>query len=109
MTAAAGVPCREAVSRLWEYLDGELAGPDAEAIREHLETCARCFPHTEFQRAYRDYMARTGQGGLPPEVRRRVFQALLSEMGSAGNGGAEAAPGAPGTLRTLLDRIFGKG
>jgi mycothiol system anti-sigma-R factor len=104
MSAVAGVTCREAVSRLWEYLDGQLAGPDAAAIREHLETCARCFPHTEFQRAYRDFMAQGGQASLPPEVRRRVFQALLDEMGS-GDGDAGGASAEPGSLRALLDRM----
>jgi len=106
MTAVAGVPCRDAVSRLWEYLDGELAGPDADAIRQHLETCARCFPHTEFQRAYREYMAQSAHAPLPPELRRRVFEALLAEMDA---GGAADAPRAPGSLRALIDRVFGKG
>jgi anti-sigma factor (TIGR02949 family) len=111
---AGAVTCREAVSRLWEYLDGELQAENADAIREHLETCSRCYPHTDFQRAYQRFLARTAEMPLPPGLRRRVFEAILADDARAGAPGAGPAPGgnAPPRrrwdVRGWLGRIFGR-
>jgi anti-sigma factor (TIGR02949 family) len=114
---ANAVTCREAVSRLWEYLDGELEAGDAGAIREHLETCSRCYPHTDFQRAYQRFLARTAHMPVPPDLRRRVFEAIIAEDAGGGPGaGPTSADGAPATggarrrwnVRGLLGRIFGR-
>ncbi len=41
--------CREVISRLWEYLDGELPPDEAHRIRLHLAKCAHCNPQYKFQ------------------------------------------------------------
>jgi anti-sigma factor (TIGR02949 family) len=110
-TAAGAVTCREAVSRLWEYLDGELAAENADAVRAHLETCARCWPHTDFQRAYQRFLARTADMPVPPGLRRRVFEAILAEDGGAPPPAPSPVDGpARGrwNVRGLLGRIFGR-
>lgn len=104
------VPCREAVMRLWEYLDGELSGPDAPVVAQHLETCRRCWPHTDFQRAYQRFLAQTADMPVPPGLRRKVFEALLAEesAGDLPRPRDSEAPSAPArwNVRTLLGRIF---
>ncbi|MDB4948339.1 MAG: hypothetical protein JWM27_988 [Gemmatimonadetes bacterium] len=105
------VPCRQAVSQLWEYLDGELRGADAETIREHLETCARCCPHTDFQRAYQRFLARTADMPVPPGLRRRVFEAILAEDAGSSAGSSAEGRGVRRPrwdVRALLGRIFGR-
>jgi anti-sigma factor (TIGR02949 family) len=104
------VPCREAVMRLWEYLDGELSGPDAPAVAQHLESCRRCWPHTDFQRAYQRFLAQTADMPVPPGLRRKVFEALLAEESggdrppSTDSGGPSAPP--RWNVLALLGRIF---
>lgn len=44
--------CPEVVRRLWEYLDGELAAEEAGAVRLHLESCSRCRPACQCDRAF---------------------------------------------------------
>ena len=102
------VPCREAVARLWEYLDGELSGPDAPAVAQHLESCRRCWPHTDFQRAYQRFLAQTADMSVPPDLRRRVFEALLFEE----SGGDPPPPtdvhGPPAPVRWTLGAFLGR-
>ena len=53
--APGGAPpldCHAAVRRLWDYLDGRLALPDAQAVDAHLAACANCPPHFDFERAF---------------------------------------------------------
>jgi anti-sigma factor (TIGR02949 family) len=105
---AASVTCRDAVSRLWEYLDGELQAGNADAIRDHLETCSRCYPHTDFQRAYQRFLARTASMPVPPGLRRRVFEAILAEDAQGGGAvpPADAGPPRRWNVRAFLGRIF---
>jgi anti-sigma factor (TIGR02949 family) len=104
VSAGQALSCREAVSRLWEYLDGELPNEQEPAVREHLETCARCFPHTDFQRAYQTFIARMADMPVPPGLRRRVFEAILAEEAAS-----SAPPRRRWDVRAILGRIFGRG
>lgn len=77
--------CHEAMGRLWEFLDGEMPVEDRRALERHLEVCGRCFPAYDFQRAYLEYTQNlAAQAVPPPELRRRLFQALL-EMDAEGS------------------------
>lgn len=74
------IPCEDALARLWEFLDGELSLEERDQVRRHLEVCRRCYPHYDFQRAYRRYVRRLAERErAPEECRRRLFQALLEE------------------------------
>ncbi len=44
--------CREAVSRLWDYLDRELVEIEVMAVDAHLRECDRCPAHFEFERVF---------------------------------------------------------
>lgn len=74
--------CKKAVSRLYEYLDGELEFETADAVREHLEACQRCYPHLRFTAAFRDALHRAAQKQpcCPDELRERIAR-TLSEAG----------------------------
>ena len=78
--------CGEAMSRLWDYIDGELTPESAAAVRTHLDACARCFPELDFHRGFCEFLRRTCEEPIPPELRRRVFLSLLREEAAAGTG-----------------------
>ena len=73
------IDCREAVRRMWDYLEQELASAPTSELEGHLETCRRCCGELEFSRRLRDMVAVKEQGtGMPPDVRSRV-ELLLGE------------------------------
>lgn len=79
MSGAGALSCREAVERLWAYIDGELDPGEAGAVRIHLEACRQCYPHYDFQKAFCQFVRSGRQDTVPPEVRRRIFLRLLAE------------------------------
>lgn len=66
------IRCREAVERLWAYLDDELDEAGHLAVEEHLRTCLRCCGEVEFARQVRDVLATRGRPDLPGDVERRL-------------------------------------
>ena len=42
--------CEEAIRKLLEYLDHELAHTDHEAMQNHLHTCRSCYTRMEFEK-----------------------------------------------------------
>ena len=72
--------CREAVERLYEYLDRELT-PEAEReVRQHLEACRPCGQHFDFEQAFLKFVAaRCRTRAAPPELKRRILRELFDE------------------------------
>jgi mycothiol system anti-sigma-R factor len=67
------IDCREAVRRMWAYLDHELAATPVSEFEAHLETCQRCCGELEFSRHLRELVAdRQGVPPVPPELRSRI-------------------------------------
>lgn len=66
------IRCREAVHRLWAYLDDELDEVDRKAVDEHLERCLRCCGEVEFARELRGTLASRSQPDLPDDVQARL-------------------------------------
>ena len=80
MTMSDKVDCTAAMRQLWDYLDEELNTERMGKVREHLESCQRCWPHHDFERAFLDALARTRSERLmPDELRRRVLASLEGE------------------------------
>jgi mycothiol system anti-sigma-R factor len=73
------VSCRETMEQLWALLDRELDAGDTARLEAHLAACQHCYPEYDFQRAFRSFLAATCQHEAPPELRRRIFMALLEE------------------------------
>ena len=75
--------CREALERIYEYLDGELTPELDERIRAHLAACRRCFPTFEHERVFLRFIQQRAQiEQAPPSLRKRIFRALLHEGGA---------------------------
>lgn len=55
-----GITCEEALSRVYEYLDGELEPEMQERIHRHVEICRRCYPYFDFERLFLDYVREKG-------------------------------------------------
>lgn len=78
MTAA--ISCRQALQRLWGYLDGELEDHDHRAVTEHLAFCLRCCGELAFARELRGLLASSGPRELPDDVERQLL-AFIDELG----------------------------
>jgi mycothiol system anti-sigma-R factor len=67
------IDCREAVRRMWAYLDHELERTPLSEFEAHLEACRRCCGELEFSRHVRA-MAADGEGArqIPTELRSRI-------------------------------------
>ncbi len=79
MNCPSSLNCEEVMTKLWEFIDHELTPDAAERMREHLAICSGCFPQYDFQRAFVVFLRRNAATQAPPELRRRIFQRLLSE------------------------------
>lgn len=75
--------CDEALRRLEDYLDGELAATDLQHVQAHLDTCVPCTSQFSFEatvlRGLRDRLQRTD---LPPDLVTRIRR-MLDEAGGA--------------------------
>jgi mycothiol system anti-sigma-R factor len=67
------IDCREAVRRMWIYLDNSLGDQPLVEFEAHLETCQRCCGELEFNRHLREMVADADTtAAMPPELRSRV-------------------------------------
>jgi mycothiol system anti-sigma-R factor len=83
------IDCREAVRRMWSYLDHSLAEKPLFQFEEHLETCVKCCGELEFSRHLRELVAASeGTTEMSPEVRTRIDRILTLE-------GADGREGTP--------------
>jgi mycothiol system anti-sigma-R factor len=71
------IDCREAVRRMWTYLDQALETQPTDELEAHLETCQRCCGELEFSREVRQMVA-DGEAStrLPVDVRNRIEQLI---------------------------------
>jgi DNA-directed RNA polymerase subunit N (RpoN/RPB10) len=72
------ITCKEAVDRLWEYLDRNLPGLEHGELDEHLGICRHCCGELEFARKVREMLRRPVEPELSPEARMRL-EALLRD------------------------------
>lgn len=70
MTSTMG--CRDAVQRLWAYLDDELDDVDHEAVENHLRFCLRCCGELAFSREVRQFLAIRAETAVPEDAQRRL-------------------------------------
>jgi len=77
-----GIDCEEAVRRLAEYLDGELAGREEAEVERHLETCRSCWSRAEFERRIRERLAGLRRDEVDPDFEGRI-RSLLRRFGQA--------------------------
>jgi mycothiol system anti-sigma-R factor len=74
------IDCREAVRRMWDYLERALEPTPTEELEAHLDTCTRCCGELEFNRHLREMVAERQSAPLvPPALRDRVELVLRAE------------------------------
>ena len=82
------IDCREAVRRMWAYIEHELEAKPVAELETHLDTCQRCCGELEFSRHLREMVAeQEDTAPMPPELRSRI-EALLAGAGDAREGSA---------------------
>lgn len=80
------IDCREAVRRMWLYLEAALDRPHNDELEQHLDTCTRCCGELEFSRRLRELVVdRSATPAMPPELQQRIELLLAA---------AEPEPGA---------------
>jgi mycothiol system anti-sigma-R factor len=73
--------CREAVERLYHYLDGELTPEKRVVIQRHLDDCHDCIEAFEFEAELRMAVSRSCRDPVPESLIIRVHQAISFEAG----------------------------
>jgi mycothiol system anti-sigma-R factor len=72
--------CRDALERVFEYLDGELEGATREQVEEHFRVCGNCYPALAYETSFREALQRLRRGeAAPPSTRERILAALERE------------------------------
>lgn len=69
--------CEEALSVIYEFLDGELDGPARSRVQAHFDVCAKCYPKLRFEESFRAAVHRASAGEVPPpDLKARVLEAI---------------------------------
>ena len=71
--------CREVLHSLYHYLDGELTDESRVEIQRHLEDCSPCLDAFGFEKELRRIIARRCRDVPPPDLRRRIAEALARD------------------------------
>jgi mycothiol system anti-sigma-R factor len=70
------VNCGEAIVEIYQYLDGELTAWKRTAISRHLDDCPPCAEGFTFEIELRQVIATKCRDRVPPELKRRIAEAL---------------------------------
>lgn len=66
------IACREAVDRLWTYLDRALDRTRESELEEHLGLCRHCCGELEFAKQVRARLRASADTPLTPTAKRRL-------------------------------------
>ncbi len=79
------ISCMEAMTRLQEYLDGELAEISHEEVAHHFSICQKCFPHLRLEERFHELLHHSQEGEVCPEhLKEQVLELLAAEVGEPG-------------------------
>lgn len=71
------IPCEDALSRIYEFLDGELDGVTHEQVERHFEICERCYPALAMEKNFKEAVHRALETNrTPPELKERVLELI---------------------------------
>jgi len=77
---AKGMDCREALEKVYDFLDGEMDASGAAAVEEHFQTCTQCYPHLKMEECFRRRMQEAvSRPEVPAGLRDRVMAVLTSD------------------------------
>jgi anti-sigma factor (TIGR02949 family) len=69
--------CRNALAKLYEYLDGEIGHAERDAIAAHVKACRQCFDQFETERLFAEFVERRTPR---PEARAEFKERLLARL-----------------------------
>ena len=72
MAGDSDIGCEEALKRVLELIDGELADGEQHAVERHLRTCRSCFSRMEFERRLKDRLSALAADDVPQTLRGRI-------------------------------------
>lgn len=79
------IKCKEAVSRLWGYLDRNIDRIQEAELEEHLGLCRHCCGELEFAKQVRAMLRRPDAALQPtPDIRARLEAFLKDATGEGG-------------------------
>lgn len=81
------IDCREAVRRMWDYLERALEPTPTEELESHLDICTRCCGELEFNKHLRQMVAERQSAPLAPPALRNRVELLLGAAESDGETG----------------------
>ena len=74
------IACREAVDRLWTYLDRSLDRTREEELEQHLGLCRHCCGELEFAKQVRTKLKGSADAPLTPPAKRRL-ESFVQRLG----------------------------
>jgi anti-sigma factor (TIGR02949 family) len=76
-----GDSCRQALERVYEYLDGELPAADAAIVKQHFERCKQCYPVLQHCESFLKALERAAdcQCCAPDDLKLKIRELLKSE------------------------------
>ncbi len=75
------IGCKDAVARLWDYLDRHLEERQETELEQHLGLCRHCCGELEFAQQVRTKLSDTATTRLPAETRTRL-ESTLRRLGA---------------------------
>ena len=66
------IACRDAVERLWSYLDRNIDGAQEDELEQHLGLCRHCCGELEFAKKVRSKLASSADTPLEATARERL-------------------------------------
>lgn len=72
--------CKDALDRIYEYLDEELTPAVKEDVRRHLAACLPCLQHFGFERVYLRFLEALSEAQkAPPDLKRKILERIIEE------------------------------
>lgn len=75
--------CKDSISLLLNFLDGELSQEETQHLREHLQGCAPCVDFLRTYRATPGLCKKALAARMPQEVSEKLTEYLRSKIKSA--------------------------
>ena len=66
------IGCEQALKRLLEFVDRELADDEHDKVERHLRTCRSCFSRMEFERQLKQRLSTLSAEDVPQASRDRI-------------------------------------
>ena len=87
-----GLDCKEALHRIYHFLDGELTLDRRRAIESHLDGCSPCHHMFGFEAELRRVVQQKCKESAPPGLRERIAAAISHAHEGDGTAPGDVAP-----------------